>query len=323
MPRPSRWRVLSGVLVLAIGVLPLLAPTRVDGVTPQSRAYANSSFPVLRGIATHVQTWEPPNEPTDTIVAFHHFYGSAQTFDAFGTEMASRGVRVVAFDRAGFGLTERPDPNGRWTGDDAPYTRAFAAEQAVELLDDLGVERAVILGVSMGGTTAFQFALAHPERVKHLFPVAAALTGDSSAPPALRPLLRTRWVRGIATAVIRREAPKADRERVTGAWLDPSQATDADVAAHRTFLGVEGWDVGLLFKLASDVKPDLPPLLPRLAELGVPVTAVGGTADPIILPKWVKLAGDQSGGETVLLECGHVVQQECPIGLADVVSARL
>ncbi len=301
----------------------MLAPTRVDGVAPTTRAYANSTFPVLKGVQTHVQTWEPDGEPSDTIVAFHHFYGSAQTFDAFGTLMASRGLRVVAFDRAGFGLTDRPDPDGRWTGPDAPYTRAFAAEQAVELLDDLGVDKAVILGVSMGGTTAIQFALAHPDRVKHLFPVAAALTGDSSAPPIARPLLRTRWVRGIATAVIRREAPKADRERITGAWKDPSKATDAEVAAHLTFLGVDGWDTGLLFKLASDVKPNLPPLLPQLAAQGTPVTAIGGTADTIILPKWVRLAGDESGGNTVLLDCGHVVQQECPEGLADAVIAAL
>ncbi len=291
----------------------------IAGVDPATRAHDNSRFIDLRGVRTHVQTWEPAGTAVATAVAHHHFYGSAQTFDALGTRLAADGVRLVAFDRPGFGLTERVDPGGRFVGPDAPYTRAFAVEQTVELLDHLGVSRAVVMGTSMGGTTALQFALAHPDRVAHLIPVAAALTGDSSAPPPLRPLLRQPWAMGAAAWVVRRQAPRAGRERVTGAWLDPSRATDADVDAHLGFIGVANWDRGLVWKLASDVRPNLPPLLPSLADAAFGVTVVGGTADRIIRPKYVRLLAEAVGGQAVLLECGHVVQQECPDGLARVV----
>ncbi len=320
MPATRRRRLRTVLaLVLALGAIALSLPTHTAGADPVERALPNSRFIELRGVRTHVQVWEPSGPVVATVVGLHHFYGSSQTFTAFGEAMAARGVRVAAFDRVGFGLTDRPDPGSRWTGPDAPYTRAFAAEQVRELLDVLEVERAAIVGVSMGGTTAIQFALAHPDRVLHLFPVAAALTGDSSPPERVRPLLRSRLVRGVATAVIRRGAAEVGRDRVLGSWLDPSTATSADVEANLAFRGVTDWDRGLLFKFASDERPDLPPLLPRLKEHGVPVTAVGGSADRIILPKWVRLVAELTGGEAVILPCGHVVQQECPDALAEVV----
>ncbi|MFT5224217.1 MAG: pimeloyl-ACP methyl ester carboxylesterase, partial [Glaciecola sp.] len=305
---------------LVLGVGPLLVPLQSTGVDPASRAYANSQFINLRGVRTHVQFWEPSGTPIATVLAYHHFYGSAQTFDAMGQLLAADGVRLVAFDRVGFGLTERVEPEGRFTGPDAPYTRDFAVEQGVELLDRLNLDKAVVMGTSMGGTTALQFAIAHPQRVAHLIPTAAALYDDSSAPPWARPILRSRWALGIASWVVRRETPKAaNRERVTGAWLDPSRATQADVDAHFGFIGVDGWDRGLVYKLASDVKPDLRPEFHKIPDAGVPVTPVGGTDDPIILPKFVELLAEGVRSPPVFIECGHVVQQECPDALARLV----
>lgn len=314
----SRRRRLLLAIVLVLGVGPLLIPVTSGGASIESRAYENSSFIELRGVRTHVQTWEPTGTPIATVVASHHFYGSAQTFDRVGQLLAADGVRLVAFDRVGFGLTQRVNPGGKYLGPDAPYTRDFAAEQIRELLDHLGIERAIIAGTSMGGTTSIQFALAHPDRVQHLVPIAAALTGDASAPPAIRPLARMRWMHGIGAFFVRRIAPgAASFERVTNSWKDPSRATEGDVEAHLgRFIGVEGWDAGLWWKLMSDAKPDLVKELPRLAELGVPVTTVGGTADPIISTQVVELTAERAGGIPALLDCGHVVQQECPEGLA-------
>ena len=67
--------------------------------------------------------------------------------------------RVIAFDNRGAGQTEAPD---------APYTTRLMAEDARGLLDALGIDRAHVLGVSMGGMIAQELVLNHPERVRSL-----------------------------------------------------------------------------------------------------------------------------------------------------------
>jgi 4,5:9,10-diseco-3-hydroxy-5,9,17-trioxoandrosta-1(10),2-diene-4-oate hydrolase len=68
--------------------------------------------------------------------------------------------RTVVMDMPGFGKSERP-----------PFERAYprvAAEHVLRLLDALGIEKTHLLGNSMGGYVALEFALAHPDRVDRL-----------------------------------------------------------------------------------------------------------------------------------------------------------
>ncbi|HEX2195357.1 MAG TPA: alpha/beta fold hydrolase, partial [Actinomycetota bacterium] len=66
--------------------------------------------------------------------------------------------RFVTFDNRGV---------GRSTGD-ASVSLETMADDAVRLLDHLGIEKAVIFGMSMGGTIAQHVVLAHPDRVTAL-----------------------------------------------------------------------------------------------------------------------------------------------------------
>ena len=68
--------------------------------------------------------------------------------------------RTVIMDMPGFGKSERP-----------PFDRAYprvAADHVARLLDALGIEKAHLLGNSMGGYVAFETALAYPDRVDRL-----------------------------------------------------------------------------------------------------------------------------------------------------------
>lgn len=67
--------------------------------------------------------------------------------------------RVIAFDNRGAGQSDAPD---------RPYTTRMMADDTVGLMDALGIDRAHVLGASMGGMIAQEIALDHPGRVRSL-----------------------------------------------------------------------------------------------------------------------------------------------------------
>ena len=71
----------------------------------------------------------------------------------------SQHYTVIAFDNRGVGRTDKPD---------APYSIEMMAEDTVGLLDTLGITKAHLLGISMGGRIALALTLRHPERVNAL-----------------------------------------------------------------------------------------------------------------------------------------------------------
>ena len=97
---------------------------------------------LLHGLAASVFSWREVMEP----------------LSAVGT--------VIAFDRPAFGLTGRPMP-GDWA-DENPYSPEIQPNLTVSLMDKLGMEKAVLVGHSAGGTIAVHTALRHPDRVEAL-----------------------------------------------------------------------------------------------------------------------------------------------------------
>ncbi len=84
----------------------------------------------------------------------------AQTMHApLARDLAARGNRVVTVDLLGHGESERPRDMWR-------YSMRFFADQVVALMDHLEVERAVVMGTSLGANTALEIALESPERLQ-------------------------------------------------------------------------------------------------------------------------------------------------------------
>ena len=85
-------------------------------------------------------------------------HGFLMDHDMFAPQVEALGSehRVVTWDERGHGLTET-------TPDDFTYWNS--ADDLRGLLDSLGIERAVVGGMSQGGFVSLRFALRHPERV--------------------------------------------------------------------------------------------------------------------------------------------------------------
>jgi 3-oxoadipate enol-lactonase len=94
---------------------------------------------------------------------FPLFMGSSlgtdkRLWESIGTAL-SDSRRVIRYDHRGHGTS--PTPSG-------DYTLAHIAEDALELMDSLGIQRADYCGVSMGGMVGMWLAVHHPARIRRL-----------------------------------------------------------------------------------------------------------------------------------------------------------
>lgn len=99
-------------------------------------------------------------------------------------------------------------------GSDAPqgdYSLAMLADDVVAILDDAGVERAAVAGVSLGGMVAMQLALDHPARVSALALICTSATMDPAA-----------WQSRIDT--VRAQGTAAIADMAVGRFLSPAFA---------------------------------------------------------------------------------------------------
>jgi pimeloyl-ACP methyl ester carboxylesterase len=111
----------------------------------------------------------------------------------FCTQLASRGFHVIRFDNRDIGrstkLRDRPTPTtGQLIRRDkraAAYSLADMAADGIDLLDHLGIERAHVVGASMGGMIAQETAINHPDRVLSLCSIMSNTGSMLSGQPAL------------------------------------------------------------------------------------------------------------------------------------------
>ncbi len=213
---------------------------------------------------------------------------------------ADCGLRVVSWNHRGVGRSARPaDP-------ERVGVEAFV-EDAVAVLDSLGVERCVVAGWSIGVGTAFELALRHPERVSGLFAVAGVPGGSDAATGA--PLLLPRPLRGplgagaaraarlvgpVVTPVARRVPMgvfTANALRFSGVvW--PTASYDDVRRATREFLTTPV-DWYLHLALAAAEQPPVP-----LSRIDVPTAFLAGRYDVLTPSRDVRAAAERTCGAT-------------------------
>ncbi len=165
---------------------PLAAPSRVIDPAPVverpvERAHAN-------GIELAWDSFGDPHAPALLLIAGLGLQLISWD-DAFCAQLAARGFHVIRFDNRDVGLSTHLDAAGdpnvlevvdrlrRKKEVRAAYSLADLADDADGLLQTLGVTRAHVVGLSLGGMIAQELAIRHPERVATLTSIMST-TGD-------------------------------------------------------------------------------------------------------------------------------------------------
>lgn len=159
----------------------------------------------MSAVAVHTVISGPADAPV--LVLSNSLGSDHRMWDRQIDELATR-FRVVRYDTRGHGSSPVPD---------GPYSIDDLADDLIAVLDSLGVARAHIGGLSLGGMTAMRVAIRNPERVDRL----ALLCTAAQMPPASGWLDRAAAVREAGTASI--------AEAVVSRWFTAEyQATQTE-----------------------------------------------------------------------------------------------
>ena len=240
----------------------------------------------------------------------------------FCQQIAAGGRHVIRYDNRDTGRSTTYPPGS------PEYTVEDLADDAVGVLDAFGIDRAHVVGASMGGMIAQQVALRHPDRVITITPmistpdpsaIMASLAGEAAADA----------LPGPTDAVVAAISGRAQLD-----WSDDAAVVDDAVALFRVLTGskypfdeVEQREIAeaelkRTSSFASSMNHAIavgatPAWRPRLSEIRVPTLVVHGTEDPILpYPHGQALAAAIPGAQLLTLEgVGH----ELPRGVWDTV----
>lgn len=214
------------------------------------------------------------------------------------------GLRAIAVDRPGFGLSDPVDlPRERY--------RDAAVECLDSVLDALGLDETALLGNSMGGTWALWYALAHPDRVRRLVLLGAPpLLPGTRVPPALRAVATpkvgeflSRKMPSTPKTVVQNMGGMGEKDTIVNypdqiealvvAGHDPL-ASQVSLAELRAAISPFG------FRPAMRLQPEV------LRQLTVPTLLIWGEHDPVGGVEVARATADTiPGAQLELLPAGH------------------
>ncbi len=283
---------------------PLLIPIpRIKGtLPPRELADEDFEFIELNGLEIHVKK---SGQGDPVFLLLHGFAASLYSWNEVMKPLGGLGT-VIAFDRPGFGLSERPL---NWQGRN-PYSPEAQVELVTGLLDYYGVGQAILVGSSAGGTVSLQMALAHPERVSALVLVDPEVYHAGGAPGWVKSLLGTPQMRRLGP-FFTRQILSHGRDLIKLAWHDPDRLPPEMVENYLKPYKVDNWDKALWeFTLASHP----PGITERLEEITQLTLVITGDDDRIVPTRdSVRLAGELPNASLqVIQNAGHLPHEEQP-----------
>jgi pimeloyl-ACP methyl ester carboxylesterase len=312
--RRKGFLVLAGGLAVLLGGPFLIPVPPLKGTSPpQTLADDDSQFIEINGLNIHVKKM---GQGDPVFLLLHGFAASLYSWHAVMKPLSQLGT-VISFDRPGFGLSEHPIS---WEGQN-PYSAETQVDLVVKLLDHFGVQQAILIGNSAGGTVSMQVALEHPERVSALILVDPAVYNGMGAPRWVQPILATPQMRHLGP-LISRQILKRGPELIKLAWHDPTILSPEMLEFYKKPYQVENWDKALWeFTLAS--RPT--GLSERLKEITLPVLVITGDHDRIVPTKdSIRLAGELPNASLqVIPNAGHIPHEEQPQVFIEAVTSYL
>lgn len=220
----------------------------------------------------------------DALLLMHAGICDASMWDEHMAPLSAR-FRVIRYDMRGFGRSNLPDGS-------------FAAhDDARALLASLGVDRAHIVGVSMGGTVALNLALTYPDCARALILVSTTVGGFTYAgPPSWVDELQEQIETADAAGDVDRLNELEVRKWVDGAGRTPEEV---DPGVRTRVLAMNRHNIELENPRATPVGLT-PPAVERLSEIAIPTLVIVGDRDvPSTRASCAKLATSISGARLV------------------------
>ncbi len=215
------------------------------------------------GARLRVRISGPASAPV--VILLHGFGSSLETWEPWASVLDKQ-YRVIRFDLPGFGLTG-PDPSADYTD---PRTLLILAA----LMDRLGVRKADLIGNSLGGKIAWNFAAAYPGRVNRL----VLISPDGFASPGFEYGVKPKlpFIMRILPYCLPRFML---RMNLAIAYADPKKLSDATLTRYQDMMLAPGNREAIL---ARTQQVFLEPPEPMLAKISVPTLILWGEEDRMI-----------------------------------------
>ncbi len=199
------------------------------------------------------------------VILLHGFGSSLETWDPWAAVL-DRHYRVIRFDLPGFGLSG-PDPSG-------DYTDQRTVLILAGLMDRLGIEKADLIGNSLGGKIAWNFAAAYGERVNKL----VLISPDGFASPGFEYGVKPKlpFIMRLLPYTLPRFML---RMNLAVAYADPNRLSDAALARYYDMMLAPG-DRRAILQRTQQVF--LEPPATKLAKILAPTLILWGEQDRMI-----------------------------------------
>jgi pimeloyl-ACP methyl ester carboxylesterase len=238
----------------------------------------------------------------EPILFVHEFAGDHRSWEP-QVRYFSGAYRCVTYAARGYPPSDVPT-------DPAKYSQERAVADAIAVLDDLGIARAHVVGLSMGGFTALHLALAHPDRISSAV-VAGAGYG---AQPERADAFRAESMITAAAFAAEGAAKVAERYAVGPARVQFQNKNPRGWAEFAAALaGHSSLGSALTMRGVQAARPSLYALTDELAKVRIPVLILVGDEDEGCLEPALMLKRTiPAAGLVVLPRTGHTANLEEP-----------